>query len=139
VNGRVVIESPLTGDTVRNFRFLLWCLRAVWLVDRVHGIASHQLNPWYMDDADPDERQAGIDNPWAWQLDTPHWFCVDLGVSGGMEAAMKRCTKLQIPQLDRLLATYHPPSWEAFKRGEWPPHTQGFALDGRFDLAVRDK
>ena len=130
MSNRVVVESPLTGDHVRNFRFLLWCLRAVWVVDKTYGLASHLINPWFMDDGDADERTAGMNNEHVWQPDVPHWLFLDLGMSGGMTAAIKRCegSEPKIPLQCLHLSTYHLESWAAFERGEWPPRTAGFEI-----------
>lgn len=125
---RVVIESPLSGDFVRNFRYLLWCCRAVWLREKAHSIASHMLNPWFMDDTNATEREAGIENPWVWSKDIPHIFFTDLGLSSGMMTAHKVCTANGITPLLETLRDFHPESWEAFSRGDWPPHTPGFEL-----------
>ena len=125
---RVVIESPLAGDTVRNLRFLLWCCRAVWRKTGHHAIGSHLLSPWFMDDADQDERAAGIANPWVWDRNVPHWFFLDLGVSGGMRAAEKRCDESGVPNTKAWLQHFDPEAFDAFCRGEWPPHTRGFEI-----------
>lgn len=122
-----VIESPLSGDHVRNFRFLLWCCRALWLVDGIHAVASHMLNPWFMDDTKPDERKAGMNNPWCWGGEQ-HFVFTDLGESSGMCAAMDRCDEKTIPYLELSLADYAPDCWAAFQRSEWPPHTPGFEI-----------
>lgn len=131
---KIVIESPLAGDTAAdNFRYLLWCCRAVWEVDDHHAIASHMLNPWFMDDSVPEERQAGIDNEWVWSEYIPHWFFIDLGLSRGMQLASERCSNppgASPCAMSRVLTlhTYAPESWAAYKRGEWPPHTAGFEV-----------
>lgn len=124
---RVVIESPLAGDTVRNLRFALWCARACWLKEGVHAIASHTLNPWFMDDEIAAERAAGIDNPWVW-CGSPHWFFVDLGISSGMKFAQERCDHDVIRSEIKRLEDYAPECWAAFQRGEFPPHTRGFEI-----------
>lgn len=127
---KIVIESPLAGDFQNNFRYALWCARAVWLKYGRSAIASHLLNPWFMDDTDPRERQAGIDNEWVWSdASAPHWFFTDLGMSRGMGFAEARCLKeghgmrrgLKLAEIDLNC-------WEAFERGEWPPHTPGFEV-----------
>jgi hypothetical protein len=87
------------------------------------------LNPWFMDDTNPDEREAGMSNPWAWS-GSPHWFFEDLGISYGMRLAAARCDREHIDILHRELSEYAPACWEAFQRGEWPPHTPGFVLAG---------
>jgi hypothetical protein len=125
---RVVIESPLSGDFRRNYRYLLWCCRAVWEREGAHVLASHMLNPWYMDDTVPVEREAGIANPWAWSTDAVHLSFVDLGVSSGMARARARCMGEGIVHSERSLREYHPAIWAAFERGEWPPHTPGFEV-----------
>ncbi len=131
---RVVIESPLNGPTpeaiARNFRFLLWCCRAVWLREGLHPIASHLICPWFMNDAVGPEREAGIDNAWVWGEDAPHRFFMDLGFSHGMELADARCAGAGISRMPFWLRTYAPECWAAFERGEWPPHTKGFELAG---------
>lgn len=126
---RVVIESPLAGDFQRNYRFLLWCCRAVWLREGLHGIGSHLLCPWFMDDTEQSERQAGIDNAWVWGGE-PHLMFIDLGVSRGMGLAQTRCVERSIPCKPLFLSEYSPASWSAFERGEWPPHTPGFEVAG---------
>lgn len=125
---RIVIESPLSGDFRKNYRFLLWCCRAAWLTDRVHAVGSHMLNPWFMDDTDAAEREAGIANPWVWQPDVPHWFFTDLGTSRGMGLAHMRCNKERIAVRYETLEDYAPECWAAFQRGEWPSHTPGFEV-----------
>lgn len=125
---RAVIESPLAGDFQRNFRFALWCARALWKTGRVQAIASHMINPWFMDDKRPAEREAGIDNEWVWGRDVRHYFFLDLGESRGMALARKRCAHDGIPASDLCLEEYDPACWAAFQRGEWPPHTPGFEV-----------
>lgn len=135
---RVVIESPLAGDTVKNLRYALWCCRYAWVTHREHAIASHMLCPWFMDDEAPAERAAGINWGWMWSKEVPHVFFTDLGWSGGMKAAYARCRAEEIPTQTRDLAT---PAmwdeakaetllWDAFHAGEWPPHTKGFEIGG---------
>lgn len=132
--GTVVVESPLSAAEAEgfreNFRFLLWCCRAIWVEDRGHAIGSHMLNPWYMDDTDPVEREAGINNPWVWQRGTLHAFFTDRGWSRGMESAHGRCADKHFAMLTVRLEHYSPDCWAAYQRGEWPPHTPGFELIG---------
>jgi len=125
---RVVIESPLAGDFKENYRFLLWCCRAVWLRDGHHAIASHLISPWFMDDTNAEERAAGIDNEWAWSRDVPHWFFMDRGGSRGMKLAMGRCFSEGIAASTVLLQRYCPECFAAYDRGEWPPHTPAFKV-----------
>jgi hypothetical protein len=130
---RIVIESPLSAPTpegfVRNFRYLLWCCRAVWLRDGLCAIASHLICPWYLDDTNEAERAAGIANSWAWAGE-PHWFFEDIGSSVGMGHAAARCLRDDIAYEMKLLGMYAPECWESFERGEFPPHTPGFEMRG---------
>lgn len=130
---RVVIESPLSAPDAKgfqdNYRYLLWCCRATWLVDKNHAIASHMINPWFMVDHDPFERQAGIGNLWVWERGVLHVFFTDLGWSRGMALAREHCAKETLAISTLFLREYHPESWAAFERGEWPPHMPGFVLD----------
>lgn len=128
----IVVESPLAGDTQKNFRYALWCCRAWWLND-VFPIASHTNCPWYMDDNNPKEREAGIDWPWAWFLSVPHMFMVDLGTSNGMIKAMARCTAESISYNNVSLKDISPECWAAFEAGSWPPHTPGFSVEQNND------
>jgi hypothetical protein len=123
---KIVIESPLAGDFVDNFRFALWCCRAVWLIDGHHAIASHIINPWFMDDHIPDERAAGINNLWVWEPGVQHWFFIDKGMSRGMTLGQERLSKDQVKTLT--LKVYAPEIFEKYSKGEWPPHTAGFEL-----------
>lgn len=120
---RVVIETPFAGDIERNMRFAMWCLRAAWQVDRVHGFATHLVCPWFLDDMDPDERQTGIDWEWAWQPGVPHWFFTDLAFSTGMRSARKICSTMGIPIRDTRLEIYEASMFERFELGDWPPGT----------------
>lgn len=129
---KIVIETPLSAPDAagfkENFRYLLWCCRATWLEEGYHAIASHMLNPWFMDDHVPAERDAGIANPWAWERGVMHVFFTDRGTSGGMQLAQERCRREILPVLTMLLREYRPDCWKAFERGDWPPHTKGFEL-----------
>lgn len=129
---RVVIESPLAGDFQNSFRYALWCARAVWLRYGHSAIASHLLNPWYMDDNVPREREAGINNEWVWaDKEAPHWFFTDLGMSRGMVFALDRCESNGYGRRkDLRLVDVNVACWEAFQAGHWPPHTPGFILAG---------
>lgn len=128
---RVVVESPLNADTPEgvseNLRYLLWCCRAVYLAGH-EPIASHLICPWFMNDADPKERQDGINWTWMWQLGDPHWFFRDRGYSGGMNASDSRCLALGIRRPHMRLEQQSEECWAAYLRGAWPPHTKGFEL-----------
>lgn len=125
---KVVVESPLKGDFSKNLRYALWCQRALWLVDRQQAIASHTTCPWFLDDDKHEERTAGINWDWFWQLDAEHVFFIDLGWSDGMLEAWETCDKRGIRRTTLELDKYCPDAWKRFKEGEWPPHTEGFRI-----------
>lgn len=124
---RVIIESPLAGDFGENFRYLLWCCRAVYKRLGKQPIASHLVCPWFMDDRDPDERRDGIDSPWVWDSSAPHYVFDDLGMSNGMQRALERCKARDIEHQKLQLAAFAI-EWAGFMAGNWPPHTPGFEL-----------
>ena len=128
---KVIIESPMRGKTPeefqRNFRYLLWCCRALYL-KHYEPIASHLICPWFMDDNITKERQDGINWSWMWDAANPHWFFDDLGFSKGMIGAQSRCNHNDLHYEIYTLAHVNPDCAAAFKRGDWPPHSEGFTL-----------
>lgn len=119
----IVIESPLKGDFALNRRYATWCCRHMHECGH-SPIASHLLAPWFMDDRVEEDRLAGVEMPWVWQPGVPHYFFIDLGVSGGMALATARCMELGIPIFEH---NHLPPRhWQSFRSGEWPPHTPGY-------------
>jgi hypothetical protein len=123
---RVVIESPLSGDFLKNRRYATWCCRYMHEAG-FSPLASHLVAPWFMDDRDAVDRAAGIDMPWFWLPDVPHHFFTDFGMSSGMVAALDRCRGLGISTLEE--ATLPPHYLQLFLDGEWPAHTPGFGPD----------
>jgi len=89
-------------------------------------IASHLIFPSYLDDRVDEERRAGIDMPWVWLPDVPHYFFTDLGVSTGMNLGLERCRELgiEVSEGNRL----PPRHWQAFLDEGSPPHTPGFEV-----------
>ena len=126
---KIIVESPLSGDFKKNYRFVLWCCRALWKLNGDNAIASHMLCPWFMDDTIEEERNAGIGWSWVWEKNVPHMFFVDFGMSRGMEYALDACHKKGIEVSKNKLETLSPKMWKQFQNGEWPPHTPGFSLD----------
>ena len=120
---RVVLESPLKGNFQLNRLYASWCCRYLYELG-YSPLASHFVAPWFLDDRVEEERRAGMGMPWFWLPDVPHYCFVDLGVSSGMVAAKTRCAELGIQFSDG--HTLPPPHWQAFLRGEAPPHTPGF-------------
>jgi hypothetical protein len=98
---RVIIESPFAGhgatpeeraaDAERKLRYARACL-ADSLARGEAPLASHLLytQPGVLDDAKPEEREKGIKAGFAWRcLAEATVFCVDLGMSPGMIAALE--------------------------------------------------
>lgn len=81
---RVVVESPHAGDIARHTAYLLMCLKDS-LKRGEAPFASHALYTSVLDDADPHEREQGIDAglAWATAADLVAVY-TDLGVSPGM-------------------------------------------------------
>lgn len=126
----VIVESPLNAPTPEgireNLRYVLWCCRAEYEAGN-RPLATHMFCPWFMNDADPQERSDGIGWPGFWNGD-PHNFWLDRGMSGGMLKGSDRCTAERIPFSLKMMRDERPDMWEAFLRGKWPPHTKGFEL-----------
>lgn len=120
---RIVIESPLKGDFSTNRLYATWCCRHMHECG-FSPLASHLVAPWFMDDRVEEERVAGMAMPWFWQREVPHYFFVDLGMSGGMVTSEARCLELGIPVFT--LNHLPPRLLQCFQNGEPPPHTPGF-------------
>lgn len=124
---RIVIESPLKPSEQWSFsdhrRYALWCCRHMYECG-YGAIASHLIFPFFLDDRVDVERAAGINMPWVWLPDVPHYFFEDLGVSSGMQFGRQRCLDLgiEIHEGNRL----PPRHLLAFCAGHMPPHTPGF-------------
>lgn len=97
----VVIESPYAGDVDRNVAYALRCVR--WSLD--HGeapIAGHLLYTRVWDDADPQQRAAGIAAHCAWisRADRLVVYC-DYGVSAGMRQGIDTAMEYGTPIVER--------------------------------------
>lgn len=87
---RVILESPYAGDVERNLRYARACLLDSYLRGEA-PIASHLLGPQVLDDNVAEQRRMGIDAGLAWaSVAECSVFYIDLGMSGGMEAALER-------------------------------------------------
>mgnify|MGYP001615175635 CR=1 FL=1 len=101
----VVLESPLAGDFARNIRYARLC--ALDCIRRGEGVyASHLLMTQFLDDADSEERKAGMEAGFAWAA---HGQLVavyeDLGISNGMKMGMDNAvTRGQPIEIRRLPA-----------------------------------
>lgn len=85
---RAVIVSPYSGDIERNRRYLNACLRDS-LTRGESPLACHAYLPAVLDDADPRERQRGMEcgHDWIEVADLVAVYA-DLGESRGMMADM---------------------------------------------------
>jgi hypothetical protein len=89
----VVLESPYAGDVDRNVRYARACVRDS-LARGEAPIASHLLytQDGILRDDVPEERAQGIEAGLAWRrVAELQVFYVDLGISGGMQAALDQC------------------------------------------------
>jgi len=119
---RVIIESPLGGNLVRNRRYALWCARHCYSLGEA-AYASHLLYPQFLDDQIPEEREFGILAGFEWATGLDCVFYTDLGWSSGMLRAKDAMSPNALHEVRRL-----PPELLAeFEAGEYPPSTRGFA------------
>ncbi len=93
----VLVESPYQGDVERNVEYARRCLRDC--IDRQEApLAAHLLFPQVLDDRDPIQRAAGINAGFAWLRKADRMVVYqDLGISPGMEAAIRTAELLRIP------------------------------------------
>jgi len=92
---RVILESPYAGNIERNIRYARACVRDSLLRGEA-PIASHLLytQEGILRDEITEERQHGIDAGLAWKdVADLHVFYIDLGMSKGMQHAMKFATE----------------------------------------------
>ena len=90
---KVVIESPFTGDLVRNVKYARLCL-ADSLRRGEAPFLSHLLYPLVLDDNDPKQRKQGIKAglEWGRKADLRAVY-IDYGISEGMEMGIKDAQK----------------------------------------------
>lgn len=89
----VVIESPYKGDIKLNIRYLEACIRdSVYRGETPY--ASHKMLTVALNDADPEERELGIQCglEMSSRLDK-HVFYTDLGWTEGMRKAYDFCVR----------------------------------------------
>ena len=96
---RVIVESPFSGDTDRNLRYMRAALRDC-LVRGEAPLASHGLytQPGVLDDSQPAERLLGMSAGFAWtaMAEAVVVYC-DLGISGGMARGIFEAGRLDVP------------------------------------------
>lgn len=87
---KVILESPYAGDIEKNTAYARACLKDS-LSRGEAPIASHLLYPQVLDENIPAEREWGIAAGLAWlEAADLHVFYIDLGISRGMLAAIKK-------------------------------------------------
>jgi hypothetical protein len=94
---RVVIESPLAGDTELNLAYARRAL-ADSLTRGEAPFASHLLYPQVLDDGDPEQRALGIEAGLEWQGIADRVVVYgDHGLSKGMRHGIGNARRLGIP------------------------------------------
>lgn len=91
---RVILETPYSGDVVRNTRFARACMRDC-LKKGEAPFASHLLYTQVLDDRNQKQRLEGMEAGQAWYgaaLKTVVY--TNLGVSNGMHKGIERATLL---------------------------------------------
>jgi len=92
----VVIESPYSGDVSRNRLYLEACILDC-LRRGETPYASHKMLTDALDDLEPEERKLGMSAGYPWvELAETSAIYIDLGVSRGMEKALKLCPDAKI-------------------------------------------
>ena len=87
----VILESPYAGQRKANVEYAKECMRDS-LKRGEAPLASHLLytQEGILDDLVPEEREIGISAGLSWLAKAElHVFYVDLGISPGMQAALK--------------------------------------------------
>lgn len=95
----VVLESPFSGEIERNLTYARKCVKDC-LARGESPQASHLLftQPGILDDANPAEREAGIEAGLAWlRVADASVVYIDLGISLGMQVGISRAQSLGVP------------------------------------------
>lgn len=105
---RVIIESPYAGDLARNRAYLGRCIRDSILRGE-NPYASHAIIPLGLNDANPEERQIGIELGYdEWRFADAVVFYTDYGMSNGMQAAMDRVSNMKHLKVETRLIGENP-------------------------------
>lgn len=94
----VIIESPFAGDTAKNIAYARACVQDS-LGRGEAPYASHLLytQPGVLDDDKPEERRLGMEAGWEFMRAASRVaFYTDLGMSSGMQAALRRAEALGV-------------------------------------------
>lgn len=102
----VVIETPLSGDFIRNRRYAyLACKDCLRRGEAPY--ASHLFYTQFLDDTIPDSRTTGMQAGFAWaSLAKVRVVYSDLGISSGMKAGLEEATKLGQTVLYRSIPSF---------------------------------
>lgn len=96
---RVIIESPLSGEILRNVRYARQCLRDS--LERGEApFASHLLyaQEGVLDDTNAKERKLGMEAGFAWgEVADMVAMYTDLGISEGMREGIARAESKNLP------------------------------------------
>ena len=99
----VILESPYAGDIEANVEYARRAVRHSLSLGEA-PIASHLLytQPGILNDADPDERQWGIDAGLAWRtVAQASVVYTDRGISRGMQYGIDHAKAAGLPILER--------------------------------------
>jgi len=105
---RAIIESPYSGDIVRNKAYArLCCLDSIGRGEA--PFAGHLLYTQFLDDATPAERKKGLDCDFAWMApaDVVAVY-TDHGITPGMQAGIDMAKSLGIPVEQRQIVNQVP-------------------------------
>lgn len=92
----VIVESPFAGNMEVNRQYAIQACANCFRRGET-PFASHLLYPQILDELKPEEREQGITAGYAfWPLASKIVFYTDLGMSAGMERAMRRAKELRI-------------------------------------------
>ena len=94
---RVIIESPFTGDLIRNIEYAKIALTDSIINHEEAAIAFHLLYPQVLDDSIKVERTCGLlmSKLWLFAADLVAVYH-DFGISNGMQESIDYANKLNI-------------------------------------------
>lgn len=99
----VIVESPFAGNMEVNRQYAIQACADCFRRGEI-PFASHLIYPQILDELKPAEREQGITAGYAfWEIATRIVFYTDLGMSVGMERAMRRAKELRIETEGRTL------------------------------------
>jgi hypothetical protein len=85
-----VIESPLSGDFIRNKRYAVLCCQYCLLELKMIPYASHLFFPQFLDDTNIEHRKIGIEAGFGFARKAEYrLFFIDFGMSNGMKLGLE--------------------------------------------------